>query len=71
MEYNQLMVYQQQTMMVQINKKKFIVNSIAYKNLRNGWKHIYLYARERRATECGVGKILSVQDVTYKENKRK
>ena len=25
---------------------KFIINSITYKLLREGWKHIYLYKKE-------------------------
>jgi len=28
--------------------KDFVVNSIAYKNLRAGWKHLYLYAKEKK-----------------------
>ena len=28
--------------------KKFIVNSIALANLRKGWKHLYLYTKERK-----------------------
>jgi len=28
--------------------KKFIVNPIALANLRKGWKHLYLYIKERK-----------------------
>lgn len=33
--------------MPKINGKRFVVNSIALKSLRNGWKHLFLYKKEK------------------------
>lgn len=38
------------------SKLKFIVNSIALKNLRAGWKHIYLYAKDATSKNNTAGR---------------